>query len=227
MGCYATGSLAAGGTAGDGQSGNATADPPERVLIRLWPTGQPEVFETTPDDLGQGTGGSGGGGGSSGFNSLDRFTPLHSQPARDIGVGLASLAVQQGHLVMEFDVNENVYFASVMNRNYIATGNGIDTTICWTAAATTGTVTWDAAFERHAAGVTNLALAAGNFAAAQSIVAVAPTTSNTPVYTTITFATGNQVDGLQPGESYRLRVGVTAKTMSGSPQMLRVELTNA
>ena len=128
---------------------------------------------------------------------------------------------------MEFDTTEYVYFASVMNRNYIATGSGIDTTVCWTAAAITGTVTWEAAFERHEAAVTNLTVAAGNFAAAQSVVAAAPTVANTPVYTTITFATGSEVDGLQIGESYRLRVGVAAKTMSGAPQLLRVELKNA
>ena len=47
MGCWATGSAGAGGTGGDGQSGNATDE--TRTLLYLWPTGQPEVFETLPE----------------------------------------------------------------------------------------------------------------------------------------------------------------------------------
>ena len=50
MGCVSPGSLAAGGTNGDGQSGNAGDD--SRVLVHLWPTGQPEVFEGLPGELG-------------------------------------------------------------------------------------------------------------------------------------------------------------------------------
>src|SRR3990167_2428320 len=52
MGCVSPGSLAAGGTNGDGQSGNATADPPTRTLLRLWPTAQPEIWEGIPNELG-------------------------------------------------------------------------------------------------------------------------------------------------------------------------------
>ena len=51
MGCVSPGSLAAGGTGGDGQSGNAGDD--SRVLVHLWPTGQPEIFEAPPDDVGR------------------------------------------------------------------------------------------------------------------------------------------------------------------------------
>jgi len=58
MGCWATGSLGAGGTAGDGQSGNATDE--TRTLLHLWPTGQPEVWEGIPSELGGGATGAAG-----------------------------------------------------------------------------------------------------------------------------------------------------------------------
>src|SRR3990167_2634035 len=58
MGCWATGSAGAGGTGGDGVSGNATDE--TRTLLHLWPTGQPEVWEGIPSELGGGaTGGAG------------------------------------------------------------------------------------------------------------------------------------------------------------------------
>ena len=53
MGCWATGSLGAGGTGGDGVSGNATDE--TRTLLHLWPTGQPEVWEGIPDEMGRAT----------------------------------------------------------------------------------------------------------------------------------------------------------------------------
>ena len=63
MGCWATGSLGAGGTGGDGQSGNATDE--TRTLLHLWPTGQPEVWEGIPSELGGGATGSAGAAGAS------------------------------------------------------------------------------------------------------------------------------------------------------------------
>ena len=60
MGCWATGSLGAGGTGGDGVSGDATVDPPSRTLIHLWPTGQPETWEAIPSELGGGATGAAG-----------------------------------------------------------------------------------------------------------------------------------------------------------------------
>ncbi len=64
MGCWATGSLGAGGTGGDGQSGNATDD--SRTVLHLWPTGQPEVWEGIPSELGGGATGSAGAAGAAG-----------------------------------------------------------------------------------------------------------------------------------------------------------------
>ena len=58
MGCWATGSLGAGGTGGDGISGNATDE--TRTLLHLWPTGQPEVWEGIPSELGGGATGAAG-----------------------------------------------------------------------------------------------------------------------------------------------------------------------
>ena len=58
MGCWATGSAGAGGTGGDGQSGNATDE--TRTLLHLWPTGQPEVWEGIPSELGGGATGAAG-----------------------------------------------------------------------------------------------------------------------------------------------------------------------
>jgi len=63
MGCWATGSAGAGGTGGDGVSGNATDE--TRTLLHLWPTGQPEVWEGIPSELGGGATGATGAAGAS------------------------------------------------------------------------------------------------------------------------------------------------------------------
>lgn len=62
MGCWATGSLGAGGTAGDGVSGNATDE--TRTIVHLWPTGQPEVWEAIPSEIAGATGAAGAAGAS-------------------------------------------------------------------------------------------------------------------------------------------------------------------
>ena len=64
MGCWATGSLGAGGTAGDGVSGAASPDPASRTTVHLWPTGQPEVWEAIPSEIGGGNGATGAAGAS-------------------------------------------------------------------------------------------------------------------------------------------------------------------
>ncbi len=58
MGCWTSGSLGAGGTGGDGVSGNATDE--TRTILHLWPTGQPEVWEAIPSELGGGATGAAG-----------------------------------------------------------------------------------------------------------------------------------------------------------------------
>ena len=58
MGCWATGSAGAGGTDGDGVSGNATDE--TRTILHLLPTGPPEVWEGIPSELGGGATGAAG-----------------------------------------------------------------------------------------------------------------------------------------------------------------------
>lgn len=64
MGCWASGSLGAGGTGGDGVSGTANPDATARTVVHLWPTGQPETWEALPSEIGGGNGATGAAGAS-------------------------------------------------------------------------------------------------------------------------------------------------------------------
>jgi hypothetical protein len=134
---------------------------------------------------------------------------------------------RNGHLLLEFDAAtaQSAMFGGVLPRNYA--GGGVTVRLGWLgAAATTGDVKWNGAFERHQSGTDDLD--SDSFAAAQTATGAAASTSGAVQYTDIAFTNGAQMDSLATGESFRLKVtrdaADSADTMFGYAQLLTIEL---
>jgi len=159
-------------------------------------------------------------------DTLVVFTAQHNAPP---DADYATLDVRNGHVVLDFDdsTDESALFSAVMPRHYSA--GDLVVTIVWLAtSATSGNVVWDAAFERHQDDVTDLD--SDSFAAAQSATDAAASASGEPQYTEVAFAS-DEIDGVAPGESFRLKVTRDADnagdTMSGDAEMVAVEIREA
>ena len=102
--------------------------------------------------------------------------------------------------------------ATVLSRVFAAT------------SATSGTIGWDAAFERINA--SGLDIDADSFAAAKTITAVTvPGTSGQVLVSSVTFL-NSEIDGLLAGEMYRLRIrrDVANDNAAGDAELLAVEV---
>ncbi|HSE68903.1 MAG TPA: hypothetical protein VLB12_18055 [Gemmatimonadales bacterium] len=139
-----------------------------------------------------------------GQDLLDRFTPVHSHPTNISSAGMATWAFRLGHRCLKFPrgATYECYFASVVNSLYDLTGMLV--TVVWTAGAVTAGVTWEASFERQQADVYDYS-AAASFGTAKTVVEVALTGVNLARYSPIEFS-ALELGGLQPLESYRLRL---------------------
>ena len=117
---------------------------------------------------------------------------------------MATWAFRLGHRALKFPqgATYECYFASVMNSLYNLTG--VLGTVLWTAGNVTAGVTWELAFERHEANVFDYS-AAASFATGKTVVSLALTGNNLARYSQIEFS-NLEIDGLQPLESYRLRL---------------------
>jgi hypothetical protein len=138
----------------------------------------------------------------------------------------AVLTRRNNHFVYGFDATTSwmLDFESTLSRRYA--GGGITLTIAWMAAtATTGAVVWSAQWERHD---TALDLDADSFATAvNAAAATAPGTTGFPLYTTIAFTNGAQLDSLAVGEHFRLRIlrlpADASDSMAGNAQLIGLE----
>ena len=152
------------------------------------------------------------------------WTPLANEPP---AANYATLDLRNQHPVLDFDAatQESAIFGGVLPRHY--GGGGITATHVWMAtSATSGVCRWEGLFERHQASTDDLD--ADTFAAAQASDGTAPATSGQPLYTTIAFTNGAQIDSLAAGESFRYAARRAAAhandTMTGDGELLRVEL---
>jgi hypothetical protein len=160
-------------------------------------------------------------------DTLGIFTPQANQPP---ATNYATLAVRNGHLVLEFDTTtqEVAIFAGKMPRNYA--GGNIVAYVSWMAAtATTGTGGWDITFERDAAAGDDMD--ADSFATAQVITAatVDGTSGKISVTNVVCTAGAAGTDSIAAGEDFRVRVrrDVANDTATGDLQLLSVELKEA
>lgn len=158
-----------------------------------------------------------------GFGPFETFRPSDNEPP---AAAFATSATRNAHPILEFDdtTDEEAVFGSVLARAY--SGAGLTVGIVYLmATATTGTVRWEAAFERHEDDAVDLD--ADSFAAAQSVGDVVPNVAGEPGYCEIVF-TAAQIDGLLRGESYRVKVrrdanGTTGTDdATGDAQLMRV-----
>lgn len=186
------------------------------TLFPIASDGRYHPVGSTPIDL--------GGGGSSGGGAMEFvFTPLHDEPP------LANYAIldtvnQQPVLKFSNDTAWSAIFGGVMPNTY--GGGNLTLGLVWAGnqAGGNGNVVWQAAWERQPAGGN---LQADDFASAQANVGMANATAGFLTYTTIPFSSG-QIDGLQAGESFRLRITRDAANgtdnYTGFTQLIRVDV---
>lgn len=153
--------------------------------------------------------------------------PLHAVAPSS---AFATLDSRNGHQVLDYDDEdvEAAIFEAALPAHY--DGGGITVTIVWAAStAESGDVLWSVAIERIAAG--DLDIDADSFASAVGVAATAPGTSGQVVYTQIDLDDGSGIDGLLPGEAFRLRVtreaDDPADDMVGDAELLRVIISES
>jgi hypothetical protein len=160
-------------------------------------------------------------------NTLAVFRPQGYEPP---AANYATLNVRNQHPVLEFDTTtqETGVWSAVMPQHY-SSGN-IVVHVRWAAAsATTGTIGWDATFERIDAGT--LDTDADSWATAQTITAATVNaTSGVTSVTSVTCTAGAAgTDSVAAGDQFRLRIrrDVTNDTAAGDAQIFSVELREA
>jgi len=159
-------------------------------------------------------------------NSLVTFGPLDNEPPSS---NFATIDTRNSQPCLDFDAatDESAVFSAVLPRHY--GGGGVTVRIYWAAtSATSGSVRWQAAFERQASGGDDID--SDSFATANSAGGTADGTSGKLTYTDITFTDGAQMDSLAVGERFRLKVNRDADGTSGTDdatgdaELLAVEL---
>ena len=130
------------------------------------------------------------------------------------------------HLVLDFDdgTDETAYWCGVLPRHYDS--SGVTVYIWYTTHGTTSAnCAWEAAFERHQDGTTDLDV--DNFAAVQASGTVtSPSSIGIVDVASIAFTDGSQMDSVAAGESFRLKVLRDTGTggVTGDLELVRVEI---
>jgi hypothetical protein len=160
-------------------------------------------------------------------DTLAIFVPLGYEPT---STNYATIGSRNQHPTLDFDTTtqETAIWTGVMPSNYAA-GNLV-VQVKWAAAtATTGTIGWDATFERlNDAGQDT---DADGFATAQTITAATvDATSGNATTTTVTCTAGAAgTDSIAAGDLFRLRIrrDVANDTATGDAQILAVIVKEA
>ena len=138
------------------------------------------------------------------------FFPMDNEPGT---ASYATLDFRNLHPVLDFDdaADENAVFSGVMPHRY--SGGGVVCYLHWTGAtATSGSVVWDASWERIAED--DLDVDADSFAAVQSVTDGTNGTSGKLNVCSIAFANGAQMDYVAAGELFRLKINRDANNGS-------------
>lgn len=159
-------------------------------------------------------------------DTLYVFTPHSNQAPAS---AFATLDTRNAHLVLDFDgaTDEEAVFEGVLPRRYGSGGLTVNIHCSFTSA-TSGSVRWQAAFERIDA--SSLDIDADSFAAFQSAGGTAPGTSGQVIVVAVAFTDGAQMDSLAVGEAFRLKIRRDADGTSGTDdittdaELLRVEI---
>lgn len=121
-----------------------------------------------------------------------------------------------GHFIVVFE-DSGTPFANFDGRMPVTYNNSnLKVVLHWASTTTTtGAVVWQVAFERL--DEDGQSITADGFAAALSVVSNVSGTADALVYATLNFSNA-QADGVQLGESFRIRI--TRNTGSGSDTMV-------
>jgi len=151
------------------------------------------------------------------------FTALHNEPPAS---ACATIDIRNQHPVLDFDEtsNESAVFSGIMPRSYA--GGGVTVYLHYAmTSATSGTVDWDAAFERIGDQQQNID--SDGFAAAKSVNdTTVPAESGLVDVLSIAFADGAEMDSIAAGEGFRLKITRDAASddAAGDAELLFVEL---
>ncbi len=150
---------------------------------------------------------------------------------RPPATGYAQLDLRNHNILLDFDdtANESIDFVAVLPRAYA--GSDLEVVVTWAATlATSGSVVWQAEFERHPIGDATHGthdLDADDFGTGATATGAAASSSGEIVRTPIAIAS-TAADSPQGGESFRLRVSRLATdasdTMIGDAELVAVEL---
>lgn len=150
------------------------------------------------------------------------FTPENAQVADS---SFATFDTRNSRLVLDFDdtTNESITFSAVLPYQYGSGGLTVNLHYAMTAAIV-GDIYWQAQIERIGDGV--LDIDSDSFAAAQGSNETVPGTSGHISIIAITFTDGAQMDALQPGEAFRIKVtrDASSDTALGDAELLAVEI---
>ena len=152
------------------------------------------------------------------------FSPLGSEPP---AADFATFDTRNQHPIMDFDptTNESSLFSSVMPQHYLGT-TGVDVYLHYAmSSAVTGTVDWDVAFERD--GDQQLDIDGDGFAGVQSVDDTdVPGVSGLVDVVNISFTDGGEMDSVEAGELFRLKVTRDAASddAAGDAELLAVEI---
>ena len=156
-------------------------------------------------------------------DSLVIWTPQANEPPAS---AFATFDTRNAHPILDFDdtTEENGIFSAVLPRNYA--GGGLSVNVHWAAtSATTGTVVWQSAFEAIG---TALDIDADSFATGNNGTLVAPATTGNLGTTNIAHTDGAQIDSLEVGQAFRVRisreVADAQDSMTGDAEARMVEI---
>jgi hypothetical protein len=152
--------------------------------------------------------------------TLDRFGPMTSQPP---ATAFATLDTRNSIAVLDFDdaTVESITWVGIIPVG-VNLASGIEVRIFWMATtATSGNVRWRAAWER-----TGTDLDSDSF---DSDTEATSTANGTSGIETVASITCTAIDGLTPGDRYRLRISrvgndATNDTMTGDAELVAVEI---
>jgi hypothetical protein len=142
----------------------------------------------------------------------------------------ATFSTRNGHPILRFNdtTQWTAVFQALMPQNYAA-GNIVVRVRSSATSAITGTIGWDATFERIDAGT--LDVDADSFATAQTITAATvPGTAGVTSETTVTCTAGSTgTDSIAAGDLFRLRIrrDVANDTATGDAELHSVEIREA
>lgn len=153
-------------------------------------------------------------------NTLVTFDAASSQPTPDG----ATFDEVNDQIVLDFDggTNEDAVFRGVMPQRYTQSGVEVRVRVSM-SSATTGDVDIDVAFELQ----TGQSVASDGFAAVQSTDnTTVPGTANTEFEVTVTFTDGAQMDSVDVGDLFRVKVtrDAASDTAAGDMQLHAVEI---